>query len=108
MLPRSRLFVLQGFRPKKLQGDGSIELGVLSLVDHTHATFAELIVPRFRYLVITSTSLQLIVRVSSQLLALAPLLALRRGYERLTTSDTWWEQYFSMTIRSWGNCRSEQ
>ena len=42
MLPRSRLFVFQGFRPKKLQGDGSIELGVLSLVDHTHATFAEL------------------------------------------------------------------
>ena len=36
-----QLFVFQGFRPMKLQGDGSIELGVLSFVNDTHAAPAE-------------------------------------------------------------------
>ena len=36
-----QLFVFQDFHPKKLQGDGSSELGVFGFIDDTHAASAE-------------------------------------------------------------------
>ncbi len=39
----SVLVVFDGLRSKEFQGDGTLELGVLSLVDHTHTALAELL-----------------------------------------------------------------
>ena len=38
----SALVVFDGLRTKELQGDGTLELGVLGLIDHPHPAFAEL------------------------------------------------------------------